>query len=278
MEPVSTSVHHIFPSCQVSAQFRSGRLGITMYHQKDGWWMFKNGSNSWLFWGFELSLTHFPRGPQFVLTEVKVSWILWSWQRVFWSWVMRRLSVHYPCHPLSTSHEQKSLSLGSQFFGRLRAYLIGAHVAGLVIPWAAGNAWAIGGSHGSHWGNRRWELTYDILRWFAFENYTYFVTKSKHSASFPSFLSCIEFRFRRTAWCTPGTPKQQTEFIFSTCIAKYVSLVFAVVHCFSIFFSWIKVNEILARASLQTFRQNRHWENTSWCFQVMVELFSCGRS
>ena len=46
---------------------------------------------------------------------------------------MRRLSVHYPCHPLST-HEQKSVSLGSQFFGRLRAYLIGAHVAGLVIP------------------------------------------------------------------------------------------------------------------------------------------------
>ena len=29
MEPVSTSVHHIFPSCQVSAQFRSGRFGIT---------------------------------------------------------------------------------------------------------------------------------------------------------------------------------------------------------------------------------------------------------
>ena len=138
------------------------------------------------------------------------------------------------------------------FIGRLRAYLIGAHVAGLVIPWAAGNAWAIGGSHGSHWGNRRWELTYDILRWFAIEIYTYFVTKSKHSASFPSFLSCIEFRFRRTAWCTPGTAKQQTEFIFSTCIAKYVSLVFAVVHCFSIFFSWIKVNEVLARVFLQT--------------------------
>ena len=33
----------------------------------------------------------------------------------------------------------------------------------------------------------------------AIEIYTYFVTKSKHSASFPSFLSCIEFRFRRTA-------------------------------------------------------------------------------
>ena len=53
------------------------------------------------------------------------------------------------------------------FIGRLRAYLIGAHVAGLVIPWAAGNAWAIGGSHGSHWGNRRWELTCDILRWLS---------------------------------------------------------------------------------------------------------------
>ena len=87
-----------------------------------------------------LGLTHSPReGPQFVLTpEVKVSWILWSWQRVFWSWVtLRRLSVeHYPCIPLSTSHDQKSVSLGSShFFGRLRAYLIdGAHVAVLVIP------------------------------------------------------------------------------------------------------------------------------------------------
>jgi hypothetical protein len=86
-------------------------------------------------------------------------------------------------------------------------------------------------------GNRRWELTYDILRWFAIEIYTYFVTKSKHSASFPSFLSCIEFRFRRTAGCTPGTAKQQTEFILFICIAKYVSLVFAVVHRFPIFFS-----------------------------------------
>ena len=173
-----------------SAQFWSGRLGITVSPKR--WmvnrWMLKNDSNSWLFWGLDSSLTHFPRGPQFVLTEVKVSWILWSWQRVFWSWAMRRLSVHYPCHPLSTSHEQKSVSLGSQFFGRLRAYLIGAHVAGLVIPWAAGHAWAIGGSHGSHWGNRRWELTYDILRWFAIEIYTYFVTKSKHIKTYQNIV------------------------------------------------------------------------------------------
>ena len=107
-------------------------------------------------------------------------------------------------------------------------------------------------------------ISYDGL--LSNSNYRHFVTKSKHSVS---FLSCIEFRCRRTAWChTPGTAKQQTEFILSTCIVKYLFLVFAVVHCFSIFFSWIKVNEILARAFLQTFRQNRHWENTSWCFQA----------
>ena len=49
---------------------------------------------------------------------------------------MRRLSVHYPCHPLSTSHEQKSVSLGSSqfFWSTERISLIGAHVAGLVIP------------------------------------------------------------------------------------------------------------------------------------------------
>ena len=105
---------------------------------------------------------------------------------------------------------------------------------------------AIGGIAGRNW------LTISCDGLLSKSNYTYFVTKSKHSASFPSFLSCIEFRFRRTAWCTPGTTKQQTEFIFSTCIAKYVSLVFAVVHCFPIFFSWIKVKKMFARVFLPT--------------------------
>ena len=37
---------------------------------------------------------------------------------------MRRLSVHYPCHPLST-HDQKSVSLGSPFFLVDREHLLG---------------------------------------------------------------------------------------------------------------------------------------------------------
>ena len=160
--------------------------------------MLKNGSNSWLFWGFELSLTHFPRGPQFILTEVKVSWILWSWQHVFWSWVMRRLSVHYPCHPLSTSHEQKSVSLGSQFIWSTEGISYWGSCGWSCHPLSCGKRL----SHRRQPWQPLGESPVGIdLRYptMAIEIYTYFVTKSKQSASFPSFLSCIEFRFRRTA-------------------------------------------------------------------------------
>ena len=168
--------------------------------------MFKNGSNSWLFWGFELSLTHFPRGPQFVLTEVKVSWILWSWQRVFWSWVMRRLSVHYPCHPLSTSHEQKSVSLGSQFFWSTESISYWGSCGWSCHPLSRRKCLSHRRQPWQPLGESPVGIDLRYPTMVCYRNLYVFCDKiktyqniSKHSASFPSFLSCIEFRFRRTA-------------------------------------------------------------------------------
>ena len=83
--------------------------------------MFKNGSNSWLFWGFELSLTHFPsfskRTPvrfdggkgQLDIVELATCFLELGDEAALGT------LPSSTCHPLST-HEQKSVSLGSPFF------------------------------------------------------------------------------------------------------------------------------------------------------------------
>ena len=81
-----------------------------------------------------MSLAHFPReGAQFVLApEVKVSWVLWSWQRVSWNWVTpRRVSVEpLVAPPKKTNHFGIFLDPGE-----VESISHGAHVeAPQVLP------------------------------------------------------------------------------------------------------------------------------------------------
>ena len=96
--------------------------------------MLKNGSNSWLFWGFELSLTHFPSFSK--RTPVRFDGGKGQLDIVELATCFLELGDEAALGtlPLSSLVYITRPEIGFfVFFGRLRAYL-GAHVAGLVIP------------------------------------------------------------------------------------------------------------------------------------------------